>query len=175
RYRCHRMEWSNFNPLILLSVLCVRSDGQAACMHGKSRAEPSLTSARPRSITQLGGIVHAGVACTPAHENGHRGYVRGNVDVLTGEHRQAFFLLGIGCYSRRALLRHPVTVDRRIAPPTAAPERRVRLSPHAAPQCPEACHAYLAGETRAAPAFSHRGSVHAALADYSRAHCVDPR
>ena len=29
-----------------------------------------------------------------------------------------------------------VTVGRRIAPPTAASERRVRLSPHAAPQYP---------------------------------------
>jgi hypothetical protein len=45
-----------------------------------------------------------------------------------------------------------VTVDRRIAPPTAVPERRVILSHHAAPQCPDACHAYLAGDMLAAPA-----------------------
>src|SRR4029450_12830802 len=70
-------------------------------------------------------------------------------------------------------LRHNVTVDRRIAPPTAAPERRVILSHHAAPQCPEACHAYLAGDIRDAPAFSHHGSVHGALVDYFRAHGVD--
>ena len=30
-----------------------------------------------------------------------------------------------------------ITVDRRIAPPTAAPERGVKLSLHPAPQCPE--------------------------------------
>ena len=58
----------------------------------------------------------------------------------------------------------PVTVGRRIAPPTAASERRVRLSPHAAPQYPDACHADLAGDSLLAPAFSHRGNVHAALA-----------
>ena len=56
-----------------------------------------------------------------------------------------------------------VTVDRRIAPPTAAPERRVWLSPHAAPQYADACHADLAGDNPHAPAFSHRGNVHAAL------------
>src|SRR5215510_8484461 len=56
-----------------------------------------------------------------------------------------------------------VTVDRRIAPPTAAPERRVWLSPHAAPQYSDACHADLAGDNPHAPAFSHRGNVHAAL------------
>src|SRR5262245_50971648 len=107
RYCCHRMEWSNFNPLILLSVFCVRSYSQASCMHGKSRAEPSFIYALARSTTQLGGIVHAGVACTPANANSPLGYCRGNGDFLTGDNRQAFFLLGIGCHSRRALLRHP--------------------------------------------------------------------
>ena len=40
----------------------------------------------------------------------------------------------------------------------------MRLSPHAAPQYPDACHADLAGDSLLAPAFSHRGNVHAALA-----------
>jgi hypothetical protein len=31
-------------------------------------------------LTQLGGIVHAGVAFTPSNENSHLGYFRGNVD-----------------------------------------------------------------------------------------------
>ena len=66
-----------------------------------------------------------------------------------------------------------VTVDRRITPPTAAPERRMRLSPHAAPQSPEASHAYRAGKSPGAPAFSRGGSVHAALADWQRAHHLD--
>ena len=46
-----------------------------------------------------------------------------------------------------------VTVGRRIAPPTAAPERRMMISHHAAPQCPDACHAYLVGDSPYAPAF----------------------
>src|SRR5215471_4563765 len=66
-----------------------------------------------------------------------------------------------------------VTVDRRIAPPTAAPERSMRLSPHAAPQYPDACHAHRAGDSPYAPAFSHRGSVHAALADWQSANRGD--
>jgi len=41
----------------------------------------------------------------------------------------------------------PVTVARRSAPPSAAPERSMRLSPHAAPQYPEACHAPRAGDS----------------------------
>jgi insertion element IS1 protein InsB len=41
----------------------------------------------------------------------------------------------------------PVTVERRITPPPAASERRMRLSPHAAPQYPEACHAHRAGDS----------------------------
>jgi hypothetical protein len=68
-----------------------------------------------------------------------------------------------------------VTVDRRIAPPTAAPERRMLISQHAAPQYPDAGHAYLAGDSPPAPAFSHRGSVHGALAGWYSANCVDPR
>ena len=81
---------------------------------------------------------------------------------------------GEAVYREGAELKPIVTVDRRIAPPTAAPERRMILSHHAAPQCPDACHAYQAGDTRDAPAFSHHGSVHGALGDYSRAHGVDP-
>jgi hypothetical protein len=57
-----------------------------------------------------------------------------------------------------------VTVGRRIAPPTAAPERSVPVSGHSAPQCPDVCHAYPAGDSLHTPAFSHRGSVHEALA-----------
>src|SRR5207247_9395476 len=67
----------------------------------------------------------------------------------------------------------PVTVDRRITPPTAAPERSMRLSPHAAPQYPDAYHAYRAGHSPGAPAFSRGGSVHAALADWQSAHHLD--
>src|SRR5215470_16843211 len=107
RDRRHRMEWPNFNQVILVSVLCVRSYSQASCMHGKSRAEPSFTYALSRSTTQHGGIVHEGVAFTPSNANSPLGYLRGNVDCLTDDHRQAFFPLGIGCHSRRALLRHP--------------------------------------------------------------------
>src|SRR4029450_3211751 len=107
RDRCHRMEWSNFNQVILVSLFCVRSYSQAPCIHGKSRAEPSFTYELSRSTTQLGGIVHAGVAFTPSNANSPLGYFRGNVDFLTDDNRQAFFLLGIGCHSRRALLRHP--------------------------------------------------------------------
>src|SRR5262245_43996668 len=66
-----------------------------------------------------------------------------------------------------------VTVDRRIAPPTAAPERSVPVSGHSAPQCPDAGHAYPAGDNLHTPAFSHRGSVHEALADCYSAYCVD--
>jgi transposase len=58
-----------------------------------------------------------------------------------------------------------VTVKRRVAPPPAVPERRMPVSVHAAPQYPDASHAYLAGDSPHAPAFSHRGSVHGALAD----------
>src|SRR5215471_13100565 len=107
RYRCHRMAWSNFNRLILVSVFCVRSDSQASCMNGKSRAEPSFTDELSRSTTQRGGIVHEGVAFTSSNENSPLGYCRGKVDLFTDDNRQAFFLLGIGCHSRRALLRYP--------------------------------------------------------------------
>jgi len=57
-----------------------------------------------------------------------------------------------------------VTVDRRITPPTAAPERSVPVSGHSAPQCPDVYHAYPAGGSLHTPAFSHRGSAHEALA-----------
>ena len=66
-----------------------------------------------------------------------------------------------------------VTVGRRIAPPTAAPERSVPVSGHSAPQCPDVCHAYPAGDSLHTPAFSHRGSVHEALASCYSAHRVD--
>jgi hypothetical protein len=68
-----------------------------------------------------------------------------------------------------------VTVERRIAPPPAAPERSVPVSEHSAPQCSDAGHAYRAGESPHAPASSHRGSVRAALADSPRVHCGDRR
>src|SRR5919108_538755 len=63
-----------------------------------------------------------------------------------------------------------VTVGRRVTPSTTAPKRRMKLSPHAAPQYLDACHADLAGGRLGAPAFSHYGSVHAALADSQSAH-----
>ena len=66
-----------------------------------------------------------------------------------------------------------VTVGRRVTPSTAAPKRRMKLSPHAAPQYLDACHAYLAGGSLGAPAFSHYGSVHEALADSQSAHRGD--
>jgi len=63
-----------------------------------------------------------------------------------------------------------VTVERRIAPPPAVPERGVRVSSHTAPQCPDACHAYRAGDSLHAPAFSHHGNVHGALAGWQSAY-----
>src|SRR5262245_28247103 len=66
-----------------------------------------------------------------------------------------------------------VTVERRIAPPPAVPERGVIVSSHPAPQCRDAWHAYGAGGSRHAPAFSHRGSVHGALAGWLSAYRVD--
>jgi Integrase core domain len=66
-----------------------------------------------------------------------------------------------------------VTVERRIAPPPAVPERGVMVSSHPAPQCRDAWHAYGAGGSRHAPAFSHRGSVHGALAGWPSAYRVD--
>jgi Winged helix-turn helix len=67
-----------------------------------------------------------------------------------------------------------VTVDRRIAPPAAVPERRMMVSSHAAPQYPDACHAHRAGDSPHVPAFSHHGSVHGALADWRSANLGDP-
>src|SRR2546427_10182785 len=66
-----------------------------------------------------------------------------------------------------------VTVGRRVTPPTTAPKRRMKLSPHAAPQYLDACHADLAGGSLGAPAFSHYGSVHEALADSHSAYRGD--
>jgi hypothetical protein len=72
-----------------------------------------------------------------------------------------------------------VTVGRRVTPPTTAPKRRMKLSPHAAPQYLDACHAYPAGDSLDAPAFSPHGSVHGALANAQSArrgdcHCYGP-
>src|SRR5215813_7678161 len=64
----------------------------------------------------------------------------------------------------------PVTVGRRGTPSTTAPKRRMKLSPHAAPQYLDACHADLAGGSLGAPPFSPYGSVHEALADSQSAH-----
>ena len=66
-----------------------------------------------------------------------------------------------------------VTVERRIAPPPAVPERGVIVSSHTAPQYPDACHAYLAGDNPHAPVFSHHGSAHGALANWCRANLGD--
>ena len=62
-----------------------------------------------------------------------------------------------------------VSVGRRITPPTADSDRSVPVSVHSAPQYPDACHADLAGDSPRAPAFSHHGSVHGALADLQSA------
>ena len=59
----------------------------------------------------------------------------------------------------------PVTVDRRITPPTAASERSMIVSCHAAPQYSDADHAHLPGDTHLVPGFSRRGNVHVRLAD----------
>jgi hypothetical protein len=67
-----------------------------------------------------------------------------------------------------------VTVERRIAPPPAAPERSVPVSVHSAPQCPDACHAHRPGDTRRLPGFSHRDSVHGWLGDWRSANRGDP-
>ncbi len=66
-----------------------------------------------------------------------------------------------------------VTVERRIAPPPAVPERGVIVSSHTAPQYPGACHAYRAGDSPRAPVFSHHGSVHGALANWCSANLGD--
>jgi hypothetical protein len=58
---------------------------------------------------------------------------------------------------------HPVTVDRRITPPTAASERSMIVSCHAAPQCADAYHAYQPGDTPCVPGFSRHGNVHVRL------------
>src|SRR4030095_12679068 len=68
-----------------------------------------------------------------------------------------------------------VTVDRRITPPTAASERSMIVSCHAAPQCADACHAYQPGDTRRVPGFSHHGNVHVRLGGSYNARSVDRR
>src|SRR5215471_10150268 len=75
-----------------------------------------------------------------------------------------------GCHPLADVEVEPVTVGRRVTPSTTAPKRRMKLSPHAAPQYLDACHADLAGGSLGAPAFSHYGSVHEALADSQSAH-----
>ncbi len=67
----------------------------------------------------------------------------------------------VGCERPRT-----VTVDRRIAPPTAASERSMIVSCHAAPQCSDTCHAYLPGGVQLGPGFSRRGSAHVRLGDW---------
>ena len=71
--------------------------------------------------------------------------------------------------------KHPVTVDRRITPPTAASERSMIVSCHAAPQCSDTCHAYLPGGVQLGPGFSRRGSVHVRLGDWHSGHLVASR
>src|SRR5262245_14221602 len=56
--------------------------------------------------------------------------------------------------SRSMAVAQFVTVERRIAPPPAVPERSVPVSEHSAPQCPDAGHAYRAGD-RVALKISH--------------------
>src|SRR5215475_1135514 len=68
-----------------------------------------------------------------------------------------------------------VTVDRRITPPTAAAERSMIVSCHAAPQCAEACHAYQPGDTPCVPGSSHHGNVHVRLGGCYNASSVDLR
>jgi len=68
-----------------------------------------------------------------------------------------------------------VTVGRRSDPSTADPERGMILSHHTAPQYPDACHAYPAGDSLDAPVFSHDGNVHEALVDCHSANGVDHR
>src|SRR5215470_17800206 len=68
-----------------------------------------------------------------------------------------------------------VTVDRRITPPTAASERSMIVSCHAAPQCAEACHAYQPGDTPCVPGSSHHGNVHVWLGGCYNASSVDLR
>ena len=65
--------------------------------------------------------------------------------------------------SLQTWLKHQVTVDRRITPPTAASERSMIVSCHAAPQCADACHAYQPGDTPCVPGSSHHGNVHVRL------------
>src|SRR5919202_1963551 len=68
-----------------------------------------------------------------------------------------------------------VTVDRRITPPTAASERSMIVSCHAAPQCADACHAYRPGDTLRVPGSSHHGSVHVRLGGWNNVSSVDLR
>src|SRR2546430_4018479 len=68
-----------------------------------------------------------------------------------------------------------VTVDRRIAPPTAASERSMIVSCHAAPQCSDTCHAYLPGGVQLGPGFSRRGSAHGRLGDWHSGNLVASR
>ena len=62
QFRCHRMEWLNFNLLILLGLFCGRSCGQASWRHGTSRAEQPPPSATPRFPTARGGMGKRGLA-----------------------------------------------------------------------------------------------------------------
>src|SRR5687767_518227 len=71
--------------------------------------------------------------------------------------------------------RPPITVDSRIAPTTAASERRMNLSTHAAPQYSDVCHAYQPVDTLFVPGFSHHGNVHVRLGGCHNGNSVDPR
>src|SRR2546430_13383444 len=55
---------------------------------------------------------------------------------------------------RSTLFPYTTLFRSRITPPTAAPERRVPVSVHAAPQCPDAGHACSAGDS------PHRSEEH---------------
>jgi hypothetical protein len=74
----------------------------------------------------------------------------------------------------RKVWSRPVTVGRRIAPSTAAPERGMRVSPHTAPQCPDTCHVYRPVGVHLDSGFSCHGNVHVRLGDWHSGNRVDP-
>jgi hypothetical protein len=139
RDRCHRMEWSNFNPLILLSVFCVRSYGQASCMNGNQ----ALSS--PSHINSLGLPRNSVASSMKAWPSPHRMQTAISA-IFVGmwifspviiDRPSSFSALA--AHYRRALLRHPwalchcgVRVNHRLMMPVppGAP------SPPAGPPCP---------------------------------------
>jgi hypothetical protein len=107
------------------------------------------------------GAIETGVRCTKVigrtdqvHRVVQRQSLARQSPTPTRQRRKAFAERGV----------EPVTVGRRITPPTADSDRSVPVSVHSAPQYLDAGHAYLSGDSPLAPAFSHRGSVHGALA-----------